>query len=144
MHASLPIAADRLGARTGLASLALAEGATVAAEATATAPLGGGAAIEAITVGAAEASVGRAGSLGLPWHAALTASAATPIPLLRILLLAVSIRRIYRHAMRWLPSRAAGLALLTGALAACSAAPPPPAERPAKVEVPKPPRRRCP
>ncbi len=139
MQASLPVAADRLGARTALASLALAEGATVAAGATATEALGGGAAIEAITVGAAEASVGRAGSLGLPWHAALTASAATPIPLLRILLLAVSIRRIYRHAMRWLPSRAAGLALLTGALAACSAAPPPPAARPAKVEVPKPP-----
>ncbi len=39
--------------------------------------------------------------------------------------------------MRWLPSRAASLALFTGALAACSAAPPPVAPRAPKVEVPK-------
>ena len=39
--------------------------------------------------------------------------------------------------MRWLPSRTAGLALLTGALAACSAAPVPVKVRPPKAEVPR-------
>ena len=138
MHASFPAEAGRLGAR-GAPPLALA----IAAEgrlAALPAALMEGAAVGAIATDAtadADVSARRDGPLGLPWQAASAASAATPIPLLRILLLAASIGRIYRHAMRWLPSRAVGLALLAGAIAACSAAPPPVVKRPPRPELPK-------
>ena len=138
MHAFLPVDDGRLGARGALLSaLALAAKGRAAALAAAVTDGAAEGADGAIAAPVADGSVRRDGSLGLPWHAASTATAATPIPLLRILILAASIGRIYRHSMRWLPSRAAGLALLTGALVACSAAPPQVATRPPKAEVPK-------
>ncbi|MEP7119335.1 MAG: hypothetical protein ABJE95_00265 [Byssovorax sp.] len=138
VHASFPAEAGRLGA-LGPVLVALGNAVETRAAALATALTEGAAAgataAEATT--AADGSVRRDGSLGLPWHAASAAIAATPIPLLRILLLAASIGRIYRHTMRWLPSRTAGLALLSGALVACSAAPPPVVTPHPKPEVPR-------
>jgi hypothetical protein len=141
VHASLPVDDGRFGARGALlvapGTAAKTRPEALAVGLTDGASEGTEGAIAADVAVGADGSVRRDGSLGLPWHAASAAIAATPIPLLRILLLAASIGRIYRHTMRWLPSRAAGLALLTGALVACSAAPPQVATRPPKAEVPK-------